>query len=194
MIYTPYIKRFLDLITAMVLLILFSWLFIFILLAYLLSWNLPILFRQARIGKNGIPFMMWKFRTLSVQEARPLQERRFALGNLLRSTNLDELAQLWNVLTGDMSFIGPRPLPMEYLPLMNEQQRTRHRLRPGITGWAQVNGRHTISWERKFELDRFYIHHVSFALDLKILVKTIILFASFRKDNSLSEEKFSGRE
>jgi undecaprenyl phosphate N,N'-diacetylbacillosamine 1-phosphate transferase len=192
MIYTPYIKRFLDLFTAMVLLVLFSWLFIFILLTYLLSWNLPVFFRQTRIGKNGNPFVMWKFRTLSVQEVRPLHERQFALGNLLRSTNLDELPQLWNVLTGDMSFIGPRPLPMEYLPLMNEQQRTRHRLRPGITGWAQVNGRHTISWERKFELDRFYIQHVSFALDLKILVKTIILFVSFSKDNSLHEEKFKG--
>jgi lipopolysaccharide/colanic/teichoic acid biosynthesis glycosyltransferase len=118
--------------------------------------------------------------------------RRFWLGDLLRFFSLDELPQIWNVLKGDMSFIGPRPLPIAYLPLMSDEQRVRHQVLPGITGWTQVNGRHSISWQEKFELDRFYVHNISAMLDLCIFFKTIVLLLSFQKDHSLEEDKFKG--
>lgn len=135
---------------------------------------------------------MLKFRTLSTDEKKPLHERRFLMGNFLRKTNLDELPQLWNVLKGEMSLIGPRPLPVEYTSLLSEEQSKRYEVKPGITGWAQVNDRHSISWQKKFELDNDYIRNVSFGFDLLILLKTIVLLLSFRKDNSLVEEKFKG--
>jgi lipopolysaccharide/colanic/teichoic acid biosynthesis glycosyltransferase len=129
---------------------------------------------------------------LTIDVERPLLERRFALGSFLRWSNLDELPQLYNILKGDMSFIGPRPLPIEYLPLYSEEQRQRHLVRPGITGWAQVNGRHSIAWQQKFSYDLYYVHHLSLALDLRILIKTIVLILSLRRDVSLEEEKFKG--
>ena len=120
------------------------------------------------------------------------QQRRFLLGDILRYLSLDELPQVWNVLKGDMSFIGPRPLPTEYLSLFSQEQQMRHTIKPGITGWAQVNGRHSISWQQKFELDNYYLAHLSFGLDLTIFYKTIVLLLSFNKDQSLAEEKFKG--
>jgi lipopolysaccharide/colanic/teichoic acid biosynthesis glycosyltransferase len=144
------------------------------------------------MGEKGAPFTMLKFRTLSGKEELPLIERKFLLGNFLRLTNLDELPQLWNVLKGEMSIVGPRPLPVEYSTLFSEEQKKRHDVLPGITGWAQVCGKNDISWQEKFELDIYYVNHVSLSLDLKILVKTIILVFSFKKDTSLSEKKFTG--
>ncbi len=138
------------------------------------------------------PFTMFKFRTLEVDEAKLLEDRKFAFGSFLRLTNLDELPQLWNVLKGEMSIIGPRPLPIEYLPLFSEEQKKRFAVKPGITGWAQVNGRHSISWKEKFELDAYYVKNVSFMLDFRILFRTAMLFLSFKKDRSLEEEKFKG--
>jgi lipopolysaccharide/colanic/teichoic acid biosynthesis glycosyltransferase len=135
---------------------------------------------------------MWKFRTLSMDEQLPLTERNFIWGKLLRFTSLDELPQLWNILRGEMSFIGPRPLPEEYLPLYSEEQIRRHDVKPGVTGWAQVNGRNSISWQKKFELDIYYVNNVSLKLDFAILIKTLVLILSFEKDVSLSEEKFKG--
>jgi len=132
---------------------------------------------------------MIKFRTLKVSDE---QDRRFVLGNVLRFLSLDELPQLLNVLMGDMSLIGPRPLPIEYLPLFSAEQKKRHDVRPGITGWAQVNGRNSVSWEQKFKFDVMYVQKVSFLFDAKIVVKTIILLLSFRKDTSLLEKKFTG--
>lgn len=134
---------------------------------------------------------MFKFRTLK-QSGDTLEKRRFWWGDFLRRTSFDELPQLWNVLKGDMSFVGPRPLPVEYLPLFSEEQRTRHTVRPGITGLAQVNGRHSISWEEKFQFDLLYVQKLSFLLDLKILVKTVVLVLSLKKDASLQEPKFTG--
>jgi undecaprenyl phosphate N,N'-diacetylbacillosamine 1-phosphate transferase len=122
----------------------------------------------------------------------PLDKRRFAWGNFLRQSNLDELPQLWNVLKGEMSFIGPRPLPVEYSTLFSVEQNQRHKVRPGITGWAQVCGKNSISWQEKFELDLYYVNNISFLLDLKILLKTFILVLSFKKDTSLHEKKFTG--
>lgn len=138
----------------------------------------PVFFKQTRPGLNGRPFNMIKFRTMrdAVDRAGnplPDNERLTKLGKFLRSSSLDELPELWNVLKGDMSLVGPRPLLMEYLPLYNERQNRRHEVRPGITGWAQVNGRNAISWEQKFELDVWYVENQSLWLDLKILFLTV---------------------
>lgn len=138
----------------------------------------PAFFRQRRPGLNGRPFDMIKFRSmLEVYdgEGRPLpnEQRLTSFGKWLRSTSLDELPELWNVIKGDMSLVGPRPLRMEYLPLYNAHQARRHDVRPGITGWAQINGRNSLSWEEKFELDVWYVDNRSFLLDLKILFLTV---------------------
>ncbi|WRH76567.1 MAG: sugar transferase [Sphingobium sp.] len=138
----------------------------------------PVLFIQERPGKAGQPFRMMKFRTMT--DARDPSgallsdaERLTPFGRWLRSSSLDELPELWNVLRGDMSLVGPRPLLMSYLPLYNDHQRRRHEVRPGITGWAQVNGRNSLSWEQKFDLDVWYVDHASLRLDFHILFKTI---------------------
>lgn len=190
--YIQYGKRLLDLILMLVILVVFLWLLLIVIFCYCLTWKFPILFRQLRMGRGGVPFEMWKLRTLSRNEQESLQNRRFKMGDFLRATNLDELPQLWNVLKGEMSLIGPRPLPMEYSSLFSAVQKRRFQVRPGVTGWAQVNGRHSISWQKKFELDNYYVDNLSFRLDTIILIKTIVLLLSFRKDDSLHEEKFKG--
>jgi len=190
--YNAYFKRILDILFTVVLLVLTSWIFLLIALAYMLTFQFPILFRQNRIGKDEISFELLKFRTLKDNDL-PLERRKFALGNFLRLTSLDELPQLMHVLRGEMSLIGPRPLPVEYLPLFSDEQRLRHQVRPGITGWAQVNGRNSIPWKEKFQLDLEYVRNISFMLDCKISIRTILLLLSFRKDVSLEEEKFSGK-
>ncbi|AAU38099.1 sugar transferase [[Mannheimia] succiniciproducens] len=172
------IKRLFDIVVALIALILFSPLYLFV--AYKVKQNLgsPVLFKQTRPGLHGKPFEMIKFRTMKdgVDEngnILPDAERLTPFGKMLRATSLDELPELWNVLKGDMSLVGPRPLLMEYLPLYNERQAKRHEVKPGITGYAQVNGRNAISWEQKFELDAWYVEHQSLWLDLKIIAKTI---------------------
>jgi len=190
--YARFLKRIVDIVFSLLLMILLSWLGVVIFFVYVLTFNFPILFKQLRIGKDNKPFVMYKFRTLREDLNIPLNERRFWLGDVLRFFSLDELPQLWHVLTGEMSLIGPRALPMEYLPLMNENQRSRHEVRPGVTGLTQVSGRHDLSWKKKFELDVYYVKHLSLLLDLKIVVKTIALLISFTKDNSLAEKKFEG--
>src|SRR5690606_20803805 len=138
----------------------------------------PVLFRQERPGLHGKPFHMLKFRSmLNATDAQgnplPNEQRLTPFGQRLRSTSLDELPELWNVLRGDMSIVGPRPLLMEYLPLYNAHQARRHEVRPGITGWAQVNGRNAISWDQKFDYDVWYVDNQSLLLDLKIILLTI---------------------
>ena len=138
----------------------------------------PVLFRQTRPGLHGRPFEMIKFRTMKdatdkAGNALPDSERLTEFGKKLRASSLDELPELWNVLKGDMSLVGPRPLLMEYLPLYNAEQAKRHNVRPGVTGYAQVNGRNSLSWEDKFKLDTWYVEHQSFLLDMKILLKTV---------------------
>jgi len=138
----------------------------------------PVLFRQLRPGLDGKPFPLVKFRTMRDAvdaDGRPLPdaERLTAFGKWLRASSLDELPELWNVLTGDMSLVGPRPLLMEYLPLYSPEQRRRHEVRPGITGWAQVNGRNAVTWEKRFELDVWYVDNRSLWLDVKILMLTV---------------------
>ncbi|CAA6677464.1 MULTISPECIES: sugar transferase [unclassified Lentimonas] len=144
----------------------------------------PIFFRQRRAGKNGAPLSILKFRTMRTGAGSDA-ERLTKWGQFLRSTSLDELPELWNVLRGEMSLVGPRPLPTIYLDRYNKQQARRHDVRPGITGWAQVNGRNGLTWEHQFELDLWYVKHHSFWLDIKILVMTVTTVLS--REN-ISEE------
>ena len=171
-------KRLLDIIIASIALILLSPLYA--LVAYKVKKNLgsPVLFRQVRPGLYGKPFEMIKFRTMKDAvdaQGNPLpdSERLTPFGKMLRSTSLDEMPELWNVIKGDMSIVGPRPLLTEYLPLYNEEQAKRHNVRPGMTGHAQVNGRNAISWEEKFKLDTWYVENQSTLLDFKIMFKTV---------------------
>ncbi len=161
----------------------------------------PVLFRQKRPGKNGKIFEVYKFRTMSVkttdENGKSLSDmdRMTRIGSILRKTSIDELPQFVNVLKGEMSFIGPRPLLCEYLDLYTPYQARRHEVRPGISGWAQVNGRNAISWEEKFDYDVYYVDNISFLLDVRILIKTIVnIFAG--ADINCSEqntmEKFKG--
>ena len=160
----------------------------------------PVLFKQVRPGKDGKPFQLVKFRTMRGAvdaEGKPLpdSERLTPFGNWLRSTSLDELPELWNVLIGDMSLVGPRPLLMEYLPLYNAEQYRRHEVRPGVTGWAQVNGRNAISWEEKFKLDVWYVNNQSFLLDIKILwltVKKVLVRDGISAEGEATMSKFTG--
>ncbi|WP_394708604.1 sugar transferase [uncultured Desulfuromusa sp.] len=160
----------------------------------------PVLFKQARPGFHGNEFEMVKFRTLLDavdKEGKPLpdEKRMTSFGRLIRSTSLDELPELWNVLKGDMSLVGPRPLLMEYLPLYSDEQRRRHEVRPGITGWAQVNGRNVLSWEEKFKLDVWYVDNRSFWLDLKILfltVKKVFVREGISAEGEATMPKFTG--
>lgn len=171
-------KRLFDIVSSFFALLLFSP--IIALVAWKIRKNLgsPVLFRQTRPGLNGRPFEMVKFRTM--KDATDMQgnilpdaERMTPFGNKLRSSSLDELPELWNVLKGDMSLVGPRPLLMQYLPLYSKEQARRHEVRPGVTGWAQINGRNAISWEDKFKLDVWYVDNRSFWLDFKILLLTV---------------------
>ncbi|WP_417566226.1 sugar transferase [Marinobacter sp.] len=160
----------------------------------------PVLFRQVRPGKDGNPFQMVKFRTmLDAVDAQgnplPDSERMTPFGQFLRSSSLDELPELWNVLKGEMSLVGPRPLLMEYLPLYSKQQYRRHEVRPGVTGLAQVNGRNAISWEDKFKLDVWYVDNCSFWLDLKILfltVKKVVVRDGISGEGEATMSKFTG--
>ena len=160
----------------------------------------PVLFRQTRPGLDGRPFEMIKFRTMRAaydKHGLPLSdaERLTTFGRWLRATSLDELPELWNVVTGDMSLVGPRPLLMDYLPLYSPEQQRRHEVRPGITGWAQVNGRNAISWDEKFALDAWYVDNRSFWLDLKILVltvKRILNRDGITAQGAATAEKFRG--
>lgn len=160
----------------------------------------PVLFKQVRPGKDGKPFEMVKFRTMrdavdAAGNPLPDSERLTPFGNWLRSTSLDELPELWNVLKGDMSLVGPRPLLMEYLPLYNAEQYRRHEVRPGVTGWAQVNGRNAISWEDKFKLDVWYVDNRSFWLDIKILfltVKKVFVREGISAAGEATMSKFTG--
>ena len=172
------LKRLLDIIIASTALILLAPLYAFV--AYKVKKNLgsPVLFRQVRPGLHGKPFEMIKFRTMKDAvdangQPLPDSERLTAFGKMLRSTSLDEMPELWNVIKGDMSIVGPRPLLTEYLPSYNAEQAKRHNVRPGMTGHAQVNGRNAIGWEEKFKLDTWYVEHQSTLLDFKIMFKTV---------------------
>lgn len=172
-------KRGIDITIAVLALLLSSPVLIAIACVVRLKMGTPVLFRQSRPGLAGRPFVMLKFRTMRDSrdgdgEMLPDSLRLGRIGRTLRATSLDELPELWNVLKGDMSLVGPRPLLMEYLPLYTPEQARRHEVRPGITGWAQVNGRNALSWEQRFELDAWYVDHRSLALDVRILWLTLL--------------------
>jgi lipopolysaccharide/colanic/teichoic acid biosynthesis glycosyltransferase len=194
------IKRIFDIIFSSCAILLLSPFFV------LLAWRIhkeigaPVFFTQLRPGLNGKAFKLIKFRTMSNAlglDGKPLPDeyRMTSFGKLLRATSLDELPEFWNVLIGDMSIVGPRPLLMEYLPLYNSEQSRRHQVRPGITGWAQVNGRNALSWWDKFKLDVWYVDHLSFLLDLKILfltIRTVIKHDGIHADGRVTVDRFLG--
>src|SRR5258708_22706124 len=153
MLYKKKGKRVFDWILIVMACVLLGWLALLILLMYIVLMEFPLFFVQTRVGQGCKTFKMWKFRTLVTNESLPLSGRSFALGTWLRFTNLDELPQLCNIVSGEMSFIVPRPLPEDYLPLYSKEQIKRHEVKPGVTGWAQINGRNSITWRKKFELD-----------------------------------------
>lgn len=170
-------KRLFDIAVSLCVLVLFLPLIALLILFIRIKLGTPVFFRQLRPGLHGKPFQMIKFRTMT--DARDASgkllsdgDRLTAFGRMLRSTSLDELPELWNVFKGEMSLVGPRPLLMEYLPLYSPEQNRRHEAKPGITGWAQVNGRNAISWEQKFQYDVWYVDNRSFLLDIKILLLT----------------------
>ena len=194
------IKRGIDFILALVGLILASPVLLIVAILVLMKLGSPIFFRQARVGLNGEIFEMIKFRTMKDAydangQPLPDSERLTSFGQFLRKTSLDELPELINVLKGDMSLVGPRPLLVEYLPLYSEEQMRRHNVRPGITGYAQVNGRNNISWAKKFELDIYYVNHFSLYLDIKILWQTVVKVikqADINQEGNVTVEKFNG--
>ena len=197
--YRAFFKRFIDLSLSIVLLFILSPVFLFIIvLLYSFYGKRNVFFLQDRPGKNSKVFRVIKFKTMSDEYTSDYKllsdsERITIIGKFLRLTSIDELPQLINVFKGDMSVIGPRPLLVEYLPLYNKEQARRHQIRPGITGWAQVNGRNAISWTKKFELDVWYVDNMSFFLDLKIIYLTVIeVFRCSDIEGHSTEENFNG--
>ena len=194
------LKRLFDIIGSAMVLVLLAPVIIVVALQVRRKLGSPVLYRQVRPGKFGKPFEMVKFRTMCDAvdaEGNPLpdSERLTPFGNWLRSTSLDELPELWNVLKGDISLVGPRPLLMEYLPLYSPEQYRRHEVRPGVTGWAQVNGRNAISWEEKFKLDVWYVNNQTLWLDIKILwltVKKVLVRDGISAEGEATMSKFTG--
>ena len=176
-------------------------LMILICIGIIFTIGFPIFFKQKRPGINGIPFYFYKFRTMTNEKDNngkllPDEKRLTKFGNIFRKTSLDELPSLWNVLKGDMSLVGPRPLLMEYLPLYSKEQMRRHEVKPGITGWAQVNGRNAISWDEKFKFDIWYVENQSLRLDIKIIILTIwkvLKREGINQKGNTTMEKFRGK-
>lgn len=199
-LYRNYIKRILDVLLSGTGIVLLSPVYLILWVLVRSKLGTPVLFKQDRPGKNEKIFKLYKFRTMT--DARdengnllPDEERLTSFGKTLRATSLDELPELFNILKGDMSLVGPRPLLVKYLPLYNEFQKHRHDVTPGLTGWAQVNGRNTISWEDKFEKDVYYVEHLSFWLDLKILFLSVAVVFRHQGVNSGTDatmEAFTG--
>lgn len=193
-------KRLFDIVVAFIALLLFSPILLIVAILIARRLGSPVLFRQVRPGLNGRLFTMVKFRSMRDavdKQGNPLpdDQRLTPFGAWLRASSLDELPELWNVLKGDMSLVGPRPLLVEYLPLYSTEQARRHDVRPGITGWAQVNGRNAISWDDKFRLDCWYVDHRSLALDFKILwltVRRVFKRDGITQEGHVSAEKFTG--
>jgi len=196
------IKRFFDLFLVFLSFPLITPIYLLVMLLVLINFNFPILFKQPRGGLNGKIFNIFKFRTMTNERDKdgillPDALRLNKFGKFLRSTSLDELPSLWNVLKSDMSLVGPRPLLLEYLPLYSTQQARRHEVKPGITGWAQVNGRNAITWGEKFDLDVWYVDNQSIWLDIKILwltVKKVIMRDGINQVGQSTMENFKGND
>ncbi len=190
-LYERFFKRLLDILCALLAMIVFWWLYALVALLVKVKLGSPIFFKQKRPGKNEKIFFLYKFRTMTDKRDSdgnllPDEIRLTRFGKLLRKTSLDELPEAWNILRGDMSVVGPRPLLIKYLPFYNERQKHRHDVRPGLSGYAQVNGRNAISWDEKFELDIEYVNNITFLGDVKIIFQTV--FKSFVKQEGISSE------
>jgi len=177
-IYANFIKRLFDIILSVVILTAFSWLYLILAVLVRVKLGSPVIFNQERPGLNEKVFHMYKFRTMTDErdengDLLPDEKRLTRLGSFLRRTSLDELPEFFNILKGDMSFIGPRPLLVRYLPYYSDRERLRHSVRPGLTGYAQAHGRNAISWEQKFEYDVWYVEHLSFVTDIRVIIDTI---------------------
>lgn len=198
--YKHFFKRLLDIIYSLGFILCFWWLYIIVAILVKKKLGSPVLFKQQRPGLNGKVFTMYKFRSMTDtkdKDGKLLsdEERLPRFGQLLRATSLDEIPEFFNILKGDMSLIGPRPLLVQYLERYNERQARRHGVRPGITGWAQVNGRNTISWEQKFEYDVEYVEKCSFLLDIKIIfmtIKKIFIREGISQEGNVTMEEFRG--
>lgn len=198
--YRHFFKRFFDFTLSLIAIIIFSPVLIIVAILVRTKLGSPVLFAQERPGKDEKIFKMYKFRSMTDEKdvegnLLPDDVRLTSFGKKLRSTSLDELPELFNILKGDMSIVGPRPLLVKYLPLYNETQKHRHDVRPGFTGWAQCNGRNAISWEEKFDLDVYYVNHLSFFLDAKIIfktIKTVLCREGISSDTSVTMEEFKG--
>ena len=198
--YQKYIKRLLDIIISFTAIVILSPVLLIVAVLVRIKLGSPVIFHQDRPGYHEKVFKLCKFRSMT--DARdehgnllPDEVRLTKFGKALRATSLDELPELWNILKGDMRLIGPRPLLVKYLPLYNEFQRHRHDVKPGLTGWAQVNGRNTISWEQRFEYDVYYVNHISFWMDVKILFQTVAVVFRHNDVNSATDatmEAFTG--
>ena len=200
--YAKYIKRWLDFILSLLAIIILSPILLIVALLVRIKLESPVIFKQERPGLHEKIFTLYKFRTMTDEKDKdgnllPDDQRLTKFGKLLRSTSLDELPELFNILKGDMSIVGPRPLLVRYLPLYNDHQKHRHDVRPGFTGWAQCNGRNALSWEEKFDLDVYYVKHVTFILDLSVIFKTIkivFLREGISSATSATMEEFRGTE
>ena len=198
--YAKYVKRYLDVFVSLVGLLVLSPVLLLLIIFGTIEMKANPFFTQKRPGKDGKIFNLIKFRTMTNEKDKegnllPDEQRLTAYGKFLRSTSLDELPELWNILKGDLSLIGPRPLLVKYLPLYNSFQRHRHDVRPGLTGYAQVHGRNQVSWEKKFEMDVWYVQHVTFLEDLKILFETVAVVLKregISSETSATLEEFKG--
>ena len=185
-IYSKYIKRLLDILISLTFIVLFSWLYLILVILVRIKLGSPVLFCQERPGYNEKIFTLYKFRTMTDKRDEkgnllPDSERLTKFGSMLRSTSLDELPEMFNILKGDMSLIGPRPLLVEYLPYYTEEERLRHSVRPGLTGLAQVSGRNYLAWDKRLAKDVEYVNHISFIMDVRIIIKTIMVV--FKKED-----------
>lgn len=185
-LYNKYIKRILDILISLTFIVLFSWLYLILVILVRIKLGSPVLFCQERPGYNEKIFKLYKFRTMTDKRDEkgnllPDSERLTKFGSMLRSTSLDELPEMFNILKGDMSLIGPRPLLVEYLPYYTEEERRRHSVRPGLTGLAQVSGRNYLAWDKRLAKDVEYVNHISFIMDLRIIIKTIMVV--FKKED-----------
>lgn len=201
-LYEVYFKRILDILLSGIALFLLLPIMLFVMVLVGLNLGFPVIFKQKRPGKDGRIFNMYKFRTMTSEvddkgNLLPDDVRLTKFGKFLRSTSLDELPELWNILKGDMSIIGPRPLLEKYLPLYSKEQNRRHEVRPGLTGYAQANGRNALTWQEKFKMDVYYVDHVTFLGDLEIIlqtIKTVIKRDGISSDTTATMEEFKGNE
>lgn len=202
-IYEKYFKRPIDFVCGLVAVIVFCWLYVIVAVLVRVKLGSPVLFAQDRPGKDEKIFKLYKFRTMTDErdengELLPDEVRMTKFGKLLRSTSLDELPEAFNIIKGDMSVVGPRPLLVRYLPRYNEFQRRRHKVRPGLTGYAQVHGRNAISWEEKFRMDVEYADHITFIGDIKVIIdtvwKAVVRHDGISSETSVTMEEFTGKE